>query len=132
MLTVTSFTAALLALMFVALTWNVVQSRFRVEAVFGDGGDDLLNRAIRAHGNFAEYVPLFLILLALQELAGVSSFLLVLQGVALLAARGMHAYSLLKVEVANPKRVRYRIYAMRTQLGLLVTGAVILLAMLLL
>jgi uncharacterized membrane protein YecN with MAPEG domain len=33
--------------------------------VFGDGGDPEMSQAIRAHGNFAEYVPLGLILLGL-------------------------------------------------------------------
>lgn len=130
MLTVTSFTAALLAIMYAGLSWNVVKSRMRTKVGMGDGGDDVLNRAIRAHANFAEYVPFFLILLALQELADVSSFLLVLQGLALLAARAMNAYSLLKVEVEDPKRVRFRIYAMKTQFGLFGAGALILLAML--
>jgi hypothetical protein len=33
-----------------------------------------LNRNIRAHGNFSEYVPLFLVLLTILEIVGSASF----------------------------------------------------------
>ena len=33
-----------------------------------------LNRNIRAHGNFSEYVPLYLLLLLVSELVGVTSY----------------------------------------------------------
>ena len=33
-----------------------------------------LERNVRAHGNFSEYVPIFLILLLLLELSGTASF----------------------------------------------------------
>jgi uncharacterized membrane protein YecN with MAPEG domain len=36
--------------------------------------DEKLNRNIRAHGNFSEYVPLFLLLLLTSEIINVASF----------------------------------------------------------
>ena len=36
--------------------------------------EERLNRNIRAHGNFSEYVPLYLLLLLVSELVGVASF----------------------------------------------------------
>jgi len=36
--------------------------------------EEKLNRNIRAHGNFSEYVPLYLLLLLVSELVGVASF----------------------------------------------------------
>lgn len=35
--------------------------------------EDKLNRNIRAHGNFSEYVPIYLLLLLVSELVGVGS-----------------------------------------------------------
>jgi uncharacterized membrane protein YecN with MAPEG domain len=36
--------------------------------------DEKLNRNIRAHGNFSEYVPLYLLLLLTSEIINVASF----------------------------------------------------------
>ena len=36
--------------------------------------EERLNRNIRAHGNFSEYVPLYLLLLLVSELVGVTSY----------------------------------------------------------
>ena len=36
--------------------------------------EEKLNRNIRAHGNFSEYVPLYLLLLLVSELVGVTSY----------------------------------------------------------
>jgi len=36
--------------------------------------EEKLNRNIRAHGNFSEYVPLYLLLLLVSELVGASSY----------------------------------------------------------
>ena len=54
-----------------------------------------LARAVRAHSNFAEYTPLFLIAFILLESAGVSLQFLTSVGVAFLLGRIFHAYSML-------------------------------------
>ena len=51
-------------------------------------------RVIRGHANFAEYVPLALIMLGVLELSGASPYLLHGLGVALLAGRLLHGYAL--------------------------------------
>ena len=56
----------------------------------GKGDDELLQRAIRAHGNFTEYVPMMLILLAFLELSDASELQLHLLGGAFLLGRVMH------------------------------------------
>ena len=63
----TSLYAALLALMFLWLSINVVKGRrqFRVAMGHSDSFDVL--RRMRAQANFAEYAPFFLLLLALAE-----------------------------------------------------------------
>ena len=87
---VTARYAGLFALIYVALSVWVVAGRFGFDANHGDGGRPEMARRIRAHANFAEYVPFALGLIALLEargapLAGVHALL-----IALLAARLLH------------------------------------------
>ncbi len=62
--------APLFGLMYAVLTLIVVILRLRHDIPYGDAGNDLLMHAVRAHGNFIEYVPLILILSALLESTG--------------------------------------------------------------
>jgi len=73
---VTPIYAGLLGLLFVGLSLWVVARRVRARAASGDGGDPALSDAIRAHGNFAEYVPLALILMAMGEALGMPALAL--------------------------------------------------------
>ena len=66
----TAVYGSILGLMFVALSIWVVAGRAKSKVHHGDGGVDFLNRRIRAHGNFAEYVPLTLLLVGLIEAKG--------------------------------------------------------------
>jgi uncharacterized membrane protein YecN with MAPEG domain len=93
-LMVTPLYAGLLALLFIAMAWRVVRLRQSSRTAFGDGGSVDLLRVIRGHGNFAEYVPLALLLLALLELGRMSIYVLHALGLALLIARVMHAAAL--------------------------------------
>ncbi len=68
MLAVTGLYAGLLALLFLALSVAVIHGRREAKVGFGDGGNTMLARRIRGHGNFAEYVPMVLILMAIAEL----------------------------------------------------------------
>ncbi len=90
-LPVTALYAALLGLLYAALTLLVVRGRFGSGVMLGTGEDKGLFRAVRAHANFAEYVPLVLVLMALGEGMRLSSFLLHLLGAALVVARVLHA-----------------------------------------
>jgi len=86
------FYAALLALLFIALAFRVIRERVRARVGVGDAGDPMLLRAMRVHANFAEYVPLALLLLAFMELQGTAAALLHGLCVALLAGRLSHAF----------------------------------------
>ena len=59
---ITLLTASLLGLIFIWLSARVIGARVKNEALIGDNGDTELIFAIRTHGNFTEYVPIFLIL----------------------------------------------------------------------
>ena len=91
---ITLLVASLHALLYVALSLRVVLLRKGRGVGIGTGGDAELARAVRVHGNFAEYVPLALLLLALLELAGTPSGLLWAFGLGLLLARVLHALGL--------------------------------------
>jgi uncharacterized protein len=97
-LTATPLWAALLALLYLVLAAQVIRARYRTRTALGIGNDPGLERAIRAHANFAEYVPLTLILLTLAELQGASPWLLHLLGALLFAGRAVHAYGISQTE----------------------------------
>ena len=59
--------------------------------VLGTGGDRALERAVRVHANFAEFVPVFLLALLAAELCGAAPWALHAAGAAMLAGRAMHA-----------------------------------------
>lgn len=85
---------ALSGLLLLALSLNVIRHRRRAGVGLGDGGDKALLRAIRAHGNATETIPIQLLLLLALELAGFSALLLHALGVAILLSRGLHAIGL--------------------------------------
>ncbi|WP_375276155.1 MAPEG family protein [Methylorubrum thiocyanatum] len=68
--TTTAFYAAILGLIYAGLSGWVIGGRVTGNVLFGDGGQDALQRRIRSHGNFQEYVPLTLLLIALYEAGG--------------------------------------------------------------
>ncbi len=67
MLLVTSVISAVLTILFIKLSFAVINLRQKNQVGFGTGGNEALERAIRAQGNFAEYVPFGIILLACLE-----------------------------------------------------------------
>ena len=85
---------ALLALMLVAISIRITVLRAGKKINLLDGGDEQLRRAIRVQGNFIEYVPIALILLALIEWSGAKDWLVYGLGAALLLARIVHAFGL--------------------------------------
>lgn len=94
-LTVTATIAALHALLLIALSMRVGVVRHQKKIWLLDGGDQQLTRALRVQGNFIEYVPITLLLLALVEYhRAASTTLLWWMGGGLLLARLVHAISL--------------------------------------
>lgn len=68
-LPITLTIAAAAALLNVWLGFRISQIRHRLKILLGDGGNPALIARMRAQTNFAEYAPLFLILLGAIELA---------------------------------------------------------------
>jgi uncharacterized membrane protein YecN with MAPEG domain len=90
-LRIVPFYAALLALLCMVLSVRVMRERGRARVAIGTGGNIALERRIRVHGNFAEYVPLALLLLAFMELRGSAAWYLHLLCLGLLIGRLAHA-----------------------------------------
>ncbi|HEU4708176.1 MAG TPA: MAPEG family protein [Methylophilaceae bacterium] len=103
-MTIVPMYAALLALLFLLLSKRVINTRRKVRVAVGDGGNAELTRAIAVHNNFAQYVPLALLLLAFMELQRAQPMLLHVLGIILLLARVIHAYGVSQMQ--EPFRLR--------------------------
>ncbi|WP_028081774.1 MAPEG family protein [Solimonas soli] len=91
---VTPLYAGLLGLWFLVLSVRVVQGRGKFQIHLGDGGNAEMARRVRGHANFAEYVPLTLLLIAILELSHFSIYVLHALGAALLVGRVLHGIAL--------------------------------------
>ncbi|TRW50113.1 glutathione S-transferase [Aliidiomarina halalkaliphila] len=94
LLPITSLFAALLTLLFIVLSIRIIRLRWSNRVGIGWGESKDLEVAVRIHGNFVEYVPLALILLALIEFTGANAMLLYGLGGLLFVARINHAIGL--------------------------------------
>ena len=86
--------AGLLGLLAVSLTVSVGRLRMQKKIYLGDGGDPEMLAAIRAHGNFMEYVPFCLLLIYVVSDFYTFWYVAVLS-LALLLSRVLHAGGLL-------------------------------------
>jgi hypothetical protein len=128
---VTSFCASILGLMFVFLSINIIKIRKKEAIAIGDGNNFSLIRAIRAHANFIEYTPFFLILLQFTEYHAVRDYhnlfglFPTIIGFIFVFGRISHAFSLLNHEeydnqnhlIGNPL---WRIIGMMCTFGTLI------------
>lgn len=121
-LEITALYAALLGLLFILLSARVSKYRLRGHVSLGDGNVAELGQAIRAHGNFAEYVPLALILLGLLEALGATMIMVHALGATLLLGRILHAYGMSQPNAVHSAR----------KLGIVLTWLMIVAASLLL
>ena len=90
-MTITPLYAGLMALWFLVLSFRVVGRRRGHKIHLGDGGDAQMQRLIRGHANFTEYVPLILLLMLILEIGGTTPFwALHAIGITLVVARVLH------------------------------------------
>ena len=71
---------------------RTLRLRRGLKIAIGDAGNPTLLRAMRVHANFAEYVPLSLLLIFFVEAAGARSLLVHFLCLCLLVGRASHAY----------------------------------------
>ena len=97
--------AAILMLMFVLLSIRVVQMRASAKIGIGTGNDPAMERRIRVHGNFSEYVPVALLLLTFMEMLHLSRYLIHVLCIVLIVARIVHAIGVTPVQENFSMRV---------------------------
>ncbi len=103
-LPITALYAAILAIIILALGINVTVHRVKLKVSLGDGGNPVMLRMIRLHGNAIEYVPLALILMLAYELNGGWHLALHIIGIALIVGRLIQTMAMWSTNVAGPGR----------------------------
>ena len=111
--------AGLLALLFVGLSLRTLLMRRRLRIAVGDGGNPALLRAMRVHANFAEYVPLTLLLIALVEATAARPLYVHALGAAVLAGRIAHAVGVSRID----EDYAYRVFGMAMTFTPLIAAA---------
>ena len=97
--------------------------RRRLKIAVGDAGNAAMLRAMRAHANFAEYVPFCLLLIYLVEVSIANTMLVHLLGACLLVGRVSHAFGVSQVA----EKFGYRVFGMAMTFTVIVTAALYLL-----
>jgi uncharacterized membrane protein YecN with MAPEG domain len=94
------------AILLVVLALNTGLRRGAQKAIEpGAVGDSALTRAIRAHGNFAENVPLALIVLAALALTNTAALPIHVLGATFTIARIVHAFGMMQAKHPNALRL---------------------------
>jgi uncharacterized membrane protein YecN with MAPEG domain len=121
-LLITSIVAALLSLILIKLSFAVISLRRENKVSLGSGGNDALERAIRAQANFTEYVPTGLILIACLELNGAPWWLVLIPGLSLIAGRVFHAQGINQAPPNFSKRVLGMKFTFHTLIALAIVN----------
>jgi uncharacterized membrane protein YecN with MAPEG domain len=104
-LTITPIYAALLGILLLILSARVIAVvRGKGEVGLGDGGNPDFTAVIRGQGNFVEYVPMAVILIAFAEAGGTSGTWIHALGGLLVVARILHPLGLSPEPGVSPMR----------------------------
>ena len=85
---------AILLFIFIALSINAAFTRRKSGLAVGEGDNETLLRAVRAHGNFVEYTPMFLISLFLIDHVSKNCEYILVIGSGFVLGRISHATSM--------------------------------------
>ena len=120
---VTPLYAALLGLLFIALSIRTIGLRRRFRVAIGSGRKALLQRAMRVNANFAEYVPLALLLIYFVELHDGPRLHIHLMGSALIGGRLLHAWGVSQEQ----ENFRYRTAGMALTFSVMLIASILIL-----
>lgn len=118
--------------MLIFLSVMVIRERRRSHtSLLGNDKDTPLARKIRAHGNFCEYTPFFLIGLFALEVLGAGATAIHIIGSTFLLGRALHAFGIIYYEATHDKKdsktFNYRVTGMALSFTSLGTVAVMIL-----
>ena len=102
---ITALYAGICGLLLVLFAVRVSFTRGQQKVDLGDGGKDPMLRAIRVHGNAAEYVPITLLLMLLLEMQNSYHWFLHAAGITLVVSRLLHAQGLMRSAKLTPGRL---------------------------
>jgi uncharacterized protein len=120
---ITPLYAAILGLLFIVLSLRTIRLRRRYRVAIGDGRKELLQRAMRVNANFAEYVPLSLLLIYFVELHDGPRLHVNALGIALIGGRLLHAWGISRM----PENFRYRTAGMALTFGVMLISSILIL-----
>ena len=115
---ITAVTAIVLVPLYIRLALRVITIRQAHNVALGAGDHPDLEMAIRAHGNFSEYVPFALLLILSADLNGSPVWLVSLVAVMLVIGRLIHATAIPSGNLTN------RVRGMKLTFAALALGAV--------
>lgn len=117
---ITPFYAAILVFLFIFLSVRTLRLRRKLQIPLGDAGNPQMLRSMRVHSNFAEYVPLTLLVMFLFESVSALPGVVHIFGISLLVGRLSHAYGVGQTS----EDYRYRVFGMTMTLTALLGSAV--------
>lgn len=95
---ITPLYASILGLILVALSVRTLTLRRQLKVAIGYGEEPTLERAMRVHANFCEYVPISLLLLFFLEGLTDSQWWIHVLGTALVLGRSIHAFGVSRID----------------------------------
>lgn len=105
---ITPFYAALFGIILFVLSIRTIRLRRQLRIAIGASNDAAMERAMRVHANFCEYVPIALLLIYMMELVVGASYWIHVMGIGLLVGRVIHAYGVSK----SHEDLRFRVTGM--------------------
>lgn len=95
---IVSLYTSLLLIFYFILSINIIRKRRKTKISIGHSENQGMLRAIRAHSNFAEYVPLSLFSIYLVESHGADPRIVHFLGILIFFGRILHAYGISQVK----------------------------------
>ena len=123
MLAITALYTSILALIMIVLAYNTSARRKEAKINLGTGNDGVMERRSRAFGNFTEFVPMVILLMAMIEVQGYGADYVHILGIITVIARVLHALGMTNsIKIINGRFVG----ALLTYISLFAAGAFVL------